>query len=349
MMRLDRGRDARSLDHATLEELRRLGVRRVLAGEKQVAVAASLEIHRDTVRKWIGWYRAGGEKELASTRATGRPPKLTGRQMKQLRRIIIGKNPLQLNFGVALWTLPVIRDLVQKKFGMVLHDTTVGRMLHRLGLTVQKPTRRAFRRDEEECLLWATKVFPSIVRKAKRKQATLLFEDETGVHEDGPIGTTWGARGETPVVRATGTRRRINVVSVISPRGRLWFRCYKERLNAPRFIDFLRAMLHDIRGKIVLVLDKHPAHVAAATRRFMKRNARRLSIHWLPGYAPDMNPDEHVWAHLKGMFLRDPVHEDEDFDKSVGLSMNYIQRDRKLVRSFFDHPEVAYVKHALAW
>jgi transposase len=348
-MPLSKTRDARSLDHATLEELRRLGVKRVLAGETQAAVAASLEIHAGSVARWMAQYREGGEASLASTTASGRPPKLGARQVDQLRRIIIGKNPLQLNFGVALWTLPVVRQLIDRKFGVVLHDTNVARLLHRIGITPQKPKRRAFQRDEEECQRWATDVFPRIVREAKRKQATLLFEDETGVHEDGPIGTTWGQRGATPVVRVSGKRRRINVISVVSPRGRLWFRCYKGSLNANLFIEFLKAMLRDIRGNIILILDKHPAHVAAATRRFIQENSRRLSVEFLPGYAPEMNPDEHVWSHLKGMFKRNPLEDGADFDDEVQETMAFIQDERELVRSFFGHPEVAYIKEALGW
>ena len=348
-MALDKTRDARSLDHATLEELRRLGVKRVLAGETQAGVAASLEIHAGSVARWMAQYREGGEAALVSTVSSGRPPKLGDKQVGRLRRIILGKNPLQMNFGVALWTLPVVRQLIERKFGVVLHDTNISRLLHRIGLTPQRPKRRAFQRDDEECQRWASEIFPGIVRTAKRKQATLLFCDETGVHEDGPVGTTWGQRGATPIVRVSGTRRRINVISVVSPRGRLWFRCYKGTLNAPLFIEFLKAMLRDIRGHIVLILDKHPAHVAAATRRFIQENAKRLSVEHLPGYAPDMNPDEHVWSHLKGMFKRNPLESGAAFDEEVRETMEFIREDRALVRSFFGHPDVAYVKEALGW
>ena len=83
-----------------------------------------------------------------------------------------------------------------------------------------------------------------MVRQMQQRQSTLLFEDETGVHEDGPVARTWGVRGQTPVVRVTGQRDRVSVLSAISPRGRLWFRCYRGTLNAPRFIGFLTALLH---------------------------------------------------------------------------------------------------------
>lgn len=342
-------RDARSLDHATLEEMRRLAVSRVLAGERQTDVARSLQVHRCTVAKWVMSYRSEGEAGLESSRGTGRKPTLTARQTERLKRVILGKNPQQLNFGPALWTLPLVSHLIEKLFGAVLHKTTVGRILARLGLTPQKPIRRAFKRDDEECLTWMGREFPRIMREARKRQATLLFEDEAGVHEDGPLGTTWGSKGDTPVARVTGTRRRTNVISALSPRGRLWFRSYRGRLNAPGFITFLKALLHDFRKPVDLILDRHPAHVAASVRRFVHQNRRRLRLHFLPGYAPDLNPDEHVWGYLKGMFRRDPVHLDKDFGKVVTGKMKKIQRDRTLVRSFFENPEVKYVKEALGW
>jgi transposase len=342
-------RDARSLDHATLEEMRRLAISRVQAGETQADVARSLQVRPSSLWKWVDAYRRYGDAGLASTKATGRKPKLTEKQQSRLKRIIVGKNPLQLSFGSALWTLPIVSALIEREFGVVLHETSVARLLSRLGLTPQKPQRRAFQRDDEACQRWASEEFPAIVRAAKRKQATILFGDETGVREDGPIATTWGARGQRPTVRVTFSRARVNVISFISPRGRLWFRCFKEELNSALFIEFLKALLRDVRGHIFLILDKHPAHVSAATRRFLDEKKDRLTIHHLPSYAPDMNPDEHVWGYLKSMFRRAPLDVGETLTAAVEDSMNTIQEDRALVQTFFGNPEVAYVKQAISW
>ena len=348
-MPVTQARDARSLDHATLEEMRRLAVSRVLAGEQQREVARSLQVHYRTVWKWMNCYRRQGEEGLASTRATGRKPTLNEKQLVALRRTIAGKNPQQLNFGPALWTLPLIQELIQRMFGQVLHKTSVARVLGRLGLTPQKPVRRSYKRDDQECLRWMTREFPVIVRESRKRQSTLLFLDEAGIHEDGPIGTTWGERGKTPQVRVTGGRRRTNVISAISPRGRLWFRCYPGKLTAEMFIEFLRALMHDLRKKIDLVVDRHPAHAAASVKRFLAAHPGRIRLHLLPRYAPDLNADEHVWGYLKGMFRRDPLDKDEDLHEAVKQSMRKIKKDPALVRSFFRHPEVEYIRKALRW
>jgi transposase len=350
MVRVMAKRDARSLDHATLEEMRRLAVKRVIeGGETQVAVARSLEVHPVTVAKWVGTYHRRGEAGLARRIAPGPRPTLTAKQQAQLRRWVIDKTPHQVRFPFALWTLPIIAELIERRFGVVLHKTTVARLLRRLGLSPQRPIRRAFTRDDAACRHWAENEFPAVVRQMQRRQSTLLFEDETGVHEDGPVARTWGARGQTPVVHVTGQRDRVNVISAISPRGRLWFRCYRGTLNAPRFIGFLTALLHDMRGEIDLILDRHPTHVAAATRRFVHEHRARLRLHFLPGYAPDLNPDEHVWTQLKALFRRQPLARDGDLGSAVAAAMTMMQEDRRLVQNFFRHPAVAYVKKALPW
>jgi len=341
-------RDARSLDHRTLEEMRRLAVSRVVGGEQQIEVARSLGIHEDTVWKWMRTYRRKGANGLARKTGAGRHPTLSARQQKRLFRLIVGYTPQQLRFPFALWSLPVVQHLIEREFGVALSKSTVARTLSRLGLTPQVPTRRAFQRDDAACLRWAQEEFPAVVRAMKRRQATLLFGDEAGVHEDGPVARTWGLRGQRPVVRVSGQRRRVNVISAISPRGRLWFRCFKGTLTALRFIEFLKALLRDVRGPVELVLDKHPAHVAAATRRFVLANPR-LRVHYLPGYAPDMNPDEHVWGHLKRLFRRQPIEAGEDLDSAVHESMDQIRADRSLVKTFFLHPETTYVRDALHW
>ena len=342
-------RDARSLDLKALEEMRRLAVRAVVSGERQVSVARRFQVRQQTICRWVQTYRRKGDAGLASTTAAGPEPKLSDHQVQRLRRVIVGRDPRQLNFGAAFWTMLIVGKVIERMFGVVLHQTTIARLLRRIGVTPQKPIRRAFQRDDAACRSWMTTEFLRVVELAKRRQATLLFLDETGVHEDHPVGRTWGERGKTPVTRVTGTRRRINVISAVSARGRLWFRCFNGTLTAPRYIEFLKDLLHDVRSPIVMVHDRHPAHIAAATRRYIQELGSRLAVFELPSYAPDLNPDEHVWSYLKGCFRSDPLERDEDLGLSVHNTMTSMAEDRSLVRSFFGHPAVKYVKDAIGW
>jgi transposase len=111
-------------------------------------------------------------------------------------------------------------------------------------------------------------------------------------------------------------------------RGRLWFLCFRENSNAALFIEFLEGLLHDLRKKVVLVIDRHPAHRAASVLRFLRERQDRLSVHFLPAYAPELNPDEHVWSALKRLFRTDPLDAKEDIEEAVSAVMHKTQRDR---------------------
>jgi transposase len=209
-------RDGRTLDHKTLEEIRIRAVQRVEASESP----------EDVIR------REGGIDALRAKPISGRPSKMTGRQLEWVYKTVTGKNPLQLRFEFALWTRSMIRELIREKFGVRLSEVSVGRMLRKLGLSPQRPLRRAYERDPELVKSWREKEFPKIRRLAKKERATLYFSDEAGVRSDFHAGTTWAPKGQTPVVPATGQRFGMNLISAISPRGDFRFMTVDGRMNA---------------------------------------------------------------------------------------------------------------------
>ena len=96
----------------------------------------------------------------------------------------------------------------------------------------------------------------------------------------------------------------------------------------------------------LLILDRHPAHVAKLVARFVQAQRGRLELHFLPGYAPELNPDEFVWQHLKtnGVTKR-PLRRNESLRTRVVADLAAIRRNPRLVQSFFDAPSVAYIMH----
>ncbi len=331
---------------SAMEHVRKLAVQRVLAGEKQADVARSMKVRPNAVYRWMRKARAGGLEALVARKATGRRPTLSLAQERRLFKLLAEKSPRQLKFPFALWTLPLVGQLVERLFRIVLHKATLGRLLRRLGFSPQVPRQRAFQRDDAACEEWRRKTFPRILAEARKGRGIVLFLDECGVHELGPIARTWALRGNRPVIRTSGSRRKINVISAISPRGRLWFRCFRGNLNSSRFVGFLQELLQEVQGKILLVLDRHPAHVSAMTKRFLLVSPR-LTIHLLPSYAPDLNADEHVWGVLKGTFRRKPLSPGENLDTVVAERMATIAADRRLLRKVLHHPELGYMRDAL--
>src|SRR5271154_1972222 len=121
---------------AALAEIRKRAVRLVVKqGRKPSGVAKIFGVTPQTMSKWLAVERKGGERALDARRSNGRPPALTDKELARLKKTIVGKNPDQLDFGVLLWTLPIVHDLAVRMFGKRLHPTTIGRYLRDLGLT----------------------------------------------------------------------------------------------------------------------------------------------------------------------------------------------------------------------
>ena len=116
------------------------------------------------------------------------------------------------------------------------------------------------------------------------------------------------------------------------------------RLNAGTFRTFLQAFLRGRWHPVFLVVDGHPAHRAHLIAEFVQAQRGRLGLHFLPGYAPDLNPDEFVWNHLRqrGVAKR-PLHRDESLRLRVDADLATIKADPHLVLSFFAAPSVAYI------
>lgn len=337
--------DGRTLSHETSETIRRLAVRRVKEGERPSSVIESYGLCRTTIYKWLRAARRGGEAALKARKHPGRTPTLTPRQKLQVRGWINGKDPRQYGFDFGLWTRQIVAALIEQKFGVRIGVTAVGRLLAELDITPQKPLRRAYERDPAAINRWTSEVFPRLRARAKRVGAKIFFLDEAGVRSDQVLGRTWGLRGQTPEVATSGRRQSVSAISAVNARGAFWYEIYTERLNASRFLELLKHFMRGRKGPVFLVLDGHPAHIAKAVAQYVQSLKGRLELHFLPGYAPELNPDEFVWNHLKGQGVsKKPLRRDESLRSRVQTDLAAIKSRPALVRSFFHAPSVAYTR-----
>ena len=346
MISLFMKRDGRTFDHQTLEQIRLMAVARVREGEPAAEVIAAYGFNRTTIYKWL---RAAlqpgvGIKALRSTKATGRPRSLTPAQERQVYRWINGRDPRQYGLDFGLWTRTVVVELIDQKFGVRLGVTAVGERLAKLGLTPQKPLQRAYQRDPEAIERWQRETYPAMARQAKAQGADILFWDESGFRADTVHGKTWGVRGQTPVVRRPGQRQSFSAASAVNANGAFWFCTYDGALNAELFMVLLQQLMKYRRKPVHLVLDSLPAQKKAMVRDYVAATEGKLSLHFLPGYAPDLNPDELVWSHLKRTGIaRRPLQQGEKLRDTIEQQLTRLQQMPHLVRSFFRAPSVAYI------
>jgi len=337
--------DGRRLDHKTREQIRIRSVKLIEAGQSPEQIAKSLGYHRSAIYQWLSKYREGGLDALRTRPIKGRPLKLNGRQLKKVYDTVTNKNPLQLRFAFALWTREMVRELILELFGVKLSVVSVGRLLKKLGLTAQRPLRRAYQKDPEKVEKWLNEEYPAIKALAKSEKATIFFGDEAGVRSDYHSGTTWAPKGQTPVVETTGARFGVNLVSAISAQGHLRFMTISGRLNSDTFIEFLKRLIHNAPNPIFLIIDGHPTHRSGKVKEFVHSTDGRLRLFYLPPYSPELNPDELVWNLLKNHRIgRCTIKSRNDLQMKVLSFLRSLQKSPKIIMNFFRNP---YIRYAL--
>ena len=335
--------DGRKLNHKTLEEIRIRAVQRVQAGESPETVIATLGFTRSCIYEWVARYRVGGWKGLQAKALTGRPQKISARQMQWLWKTVTASSPLQHRFEFALWTRQMVRTLLWEQFRLKLSLASVSRLLAQLGLTCQRPLFRATEQDPKRVAAWLRQEYPAIRERAKLEGAKIYFGDEAGVRSDYHGGTTWAQRGKTPIVTSTGARVSVNMLSVINAKGEMRFMITTGKVDATLFIEFLQRLLVKQGAPIFLILDGHPVHRSRAVGSFVKETKGRLRIFFLPGYAPELNPDEQVWNHVKHHGIGKMAFEARsDLARRAKSRLHSLQRRPGVIRSFFQLDETRY-------
>ncbi len=335
--------DGRKLKHEVLTELRKRAVARVQSGESPELVISTMGFSRACIYNWLAMYRAGGWDGLDARKRGGRPRKLNGRIIRWVYQVVVGKDPRQYKFPFALWTRNAIATLIYQRYDIRLSANSVGRLLAQLGITPQKPLWRAYQQDPERVRHWVEGEYPAIAKEAKRVGAAIWFADESGLRSDYHAGTTWGPKGKTPVVRSTGARHRLNMLSVVNRRGRMRFMIEKGGVNGEVMCRFLDRLMVGSSKPVFLIWDGHPTHKSTEVADKIRSYKGRLRVYLLPGYSPELNPGEGVWREVKAHRLgRAGVFSFADMkSKALGALRHLAHRPDK-IRSFFRKPSTRY-------
>ena len=337
-------KDARSLPAVTQEDIRLKAIRAVLGGKTQVEIAKLFGVTRQAVGKWMKAYRTGGKGSLKA-KPQGRPRggSLLPWQAAQIVRTILDRHPEQLKLPFYLWTREAVGELIHRRFGIRLSKWTVGRYLARWQFTPQKPMRRAFERDPERVRLWLEEEYPKIRELARQEQAEIFWGDEMGLRSDHTAGRTYGRRGRTPIIPGTGKRFGCSMISAITNRGQLNFMVFKEKFCSEVFQTFLRRILRQVPRKIFLIVDGHPVHRSLKVKNWVQQQEARMRLFYLPGYSPELNPDEVLNQDVKSNAVgRKRVHRLEELIYNLRSYLWSRQRRPEIVRNYFKEKHVRY-------
>jgi len=336
-------KETRKLTATELTRLREQAVAAVQNGESPRVVARVLGVADITVYRWLALYRAGGWGRLQARKRGGRPPKLGATEIKWVYFTVTGGDPRQLNFPWVLWTCPIVAECIYKKFGIKLSRWSVARLLRQLGLSPQRPIRRAYQQDPKAVEEWMTVTYPKIKKAAKKAKAEIHFCDESSIRSDYHSGTTWGTVGKTPVVKTTGSRFSINMIATTTARGKMRFMTFSGTMKAPTFIDFLKRLKRSVDKPVFLIVDNHSVHRSRAVKNYLDTIDGRIKLFFLPSYSPQLNPVEQAWNHVKRHNVgKHSIENRVQFDYLVRSALHRLQKLPAIIQGFFRHPDCQY-------
>src|SRR6266566_1917802 len=271
-------------------------------GWQQKDIAVALGVSEGAVSHWIKRGREGGEEALKAHPPKGVSSRLTAEQKAQIPEFL-AKGAEAYGFRGDVWTASRVAEVIRRIFGVRYHRDHVGKLMREAGWSRQKPVERASQRNEEAIKKWSDERWPQI-KKAEEDRATIVWVDEAGFYLLPMAVRTWAPRGQTPLLRVKLTRDHLSAISGITLDGRLFMQVRPTSYDAEAVVGFLRVLLRKVPGKIILIWDGSPIHRAHEIKAFLKRGAaKRLHLEQLPGYAPDLNPDEGIWNYLKRVEL----------------------------------------------
>jgi transposase len=289
---------------AELERRRRRAVALVEQGESPTQVARILGVAPTSLHRWRRLARQ--PHGLDAKPSPGPTPRLTDPQLRQLEQLLL-QGAKAHGWHNQLWTAERVTRLLRERFQISFHPEHVRKILkQRLGWTSQKPRRKPRERNDKEVERWRGDELPRILREAFRRQAHVVFLDESGFHLTPSVRRTLAPRGQTPVLDCWDRRDRISAISclTLSPvagRPGLYFELLPLNRSAhgKEVVAFLQQLRRELRGPFTVVWDRSKIHSKSTAVQAWLANHPEVVAEDFPGYAPMLNPDEWVWSWTK--------------------------------------------------
>ena len=156
-------------------------------------------------------------------------------------------------------------------------------------------------------------------------------------------GTTFAPKGKTPVMEKTGKRFYLNMISAITNSGRLVFMVMDGNFNGGVFLKFLQKLVRYSRQKVFMIADAHPAHIEKKVAHWIEEQKQEIELHFLPGYSPELNPDEYFNQDLKSNLAgKVRARNKEQLKVKVEAFTNKKRQNPQKVKKYFHHKSVVY-------
>ena len=338
--------DLRNAKKEEKEALRLVAIKLHKQKKSQKEISILLNIHKNTIYKWVKRYKNDGIKGLKDQKQghdEGIGRLLSAKQEKEIRDMIIDKMPEQLKLPFGLWTRKAIVELVKRQYNIKIAIRTMGTYLKRWGFSPQKPKKRAYEQNSKSVQKWLTENYPVIVKKAKAENAEIHWGDETRIRNTSQYGRSYAPIGHTPTKTTMAKRISLNMISTVTNQGKVRFMTYNGTMNAQRFIVFLKRLIKGANKKIFLILDNLRVHHSKLVKQWIDENSDKIELFYLPSYSPEINPDEYLNNDLKsGIGLKQSPKNEKQMKSNVKSHMIFLQKNPERVARFFHHKSIKY-------
>ena len=330
---------------SALELRRRQAVQAVQRGDEVKDVARIMGVTPRSLNRWL--QNAKSPNGLAA-KPQVHPTRLSVSEQQELEQLLL-QGAQAHGWPNQLWTTQRIADLIRRHFGVSLHHDHVGRFLRqRLEWTPQKPRRQARERKEDDIAAWKRETFPALLEATIEREAHLVFLDESGFMLTPTVRRTWAPQGVTPLLKCWDRRDRVSCISCItmSPRRartNFYFRLLPDNKNAKAkdMVAFLRELKRELGGAFTVVWDGSNIHSRSRLVKAYLEKHPEIQAVTLPGYAPELNPDEGVWGWTKyGRLANLVAANTEDLRERLRQEFATLKSDRTLLRSFIQEADL---------
>lgn len=327
---------------AVVEYRRCLGVQRVSEGYSTQEVADFFGVDPSTVRRWLA-----ADLDATVGPGPGRPAKLTATQEKIVLRWL-SESPTEYGFPTDLWSAPRLVQLIEQAFEVHFHPDYLGTWLRQRGYTPQKPRRVARERNDRAIAQWLAQDWPRIKQKARRRGASLLFLDESGLLMAPLLRRSWALRGcPPPSKHKAGHREKVSVAAAfwLSPRRDQLRLTYQTLLNGyfsnVEVAALLQAIVQTGAEPVVVLWDTGTMHQGDPIRALLEKSRGRLAIEPLPPHASSLMPVEFLWRWLKyGRLCNFTPQDANDLNAAVVRELDAIWDNQGLLMSFFHQSDL---------
>jgi transposase len=305
-------------------------------GWKQRDIAAALGVTKGAVSQWLATARHDGWEALLARPGRGTKPKLAPEQIRLIPDFL-WHGTEAYGFRGDVWTCDRVAGVIREEFGVSYSKSQVSRLLKQVGWTPQVPLTRAIQRDEEAIERWRVESWPAVKERARQERRRLVFVDESGFYLLPGVVKTYGPQGQTPVVDEWQTHDHLSVMGGVTPQGNVYSLVRPKSLNGLHSIEFLVHLGRLAGDRLLVIWDGSPIHRRAEVKEFVAAAGGKIHLEPLPPYAPDLNPVEWLWRHLKEVEMRNLTCLDlEQLHLELHLALDRVRQKQRLFPSFFE-------------